>query len=569
MLSLLTTHSKVTSAREAIDAVIRSRALVLDEMAQRRRMLSGAGEVGSVEQVERLMLARKRLARLSVQGPGGAEPELVERFRQALVEAERDKDLAERALAESGRDVRFARQEARAGLREIEASLPEGSGLLGFKRFRYLELPGEGQRLGGMTPSPASHDSYIAYVVRPGGVDTELLNLGSADEIELLVEEIRERVGRESKVTLRSAEAREREYRQIAERLRTRIWDPVKEYLDGLKTVFVVPDGALNLVNLAALPRGQDGYLAEDDLRIHYLSAERDLVRGRRGGEAGGLLAMGNPDFDDETRFVALEGGDGDRFAKRVATDNSGYVTYRGPRSVCESFEAMRFEPLPASELEVEGVARTWALSSSEPAVMELTRGLAGEDSFKRLASDHRVVHLATHGFYLGDECPAYDFQKSADGSPIRFAGLENPLLRSGLALAGANHRQVAGLEEEDGILTAEEIAALDLQGLQWAVLSGCETGAGDARAGEGVFGLRRAFQIAGAQTLIMSLWPVDDDATRTWMETLYRHRFTEGLSTIDSIHQTNLDLLTTRRAAGLSTHPFYWAGFVAAGDWR
>ena len=87
--------------------------------------------------------------------------------------------------------------------------------------------------------------------------------------------------------------------------------------------------------------------------------------------------------------------------------------------------------------------------------------------------------------------------------------------------------------------------------------------------AGEGVFGLRRAFQLAGARTLIMSLWPVDDEATRDWMEALYRHRFTDSLSTLDAVHRASLDLLNARRDAGLSTHPFYWAGFVAAGDWR
>ena len=104
---------------------------------------------------------------------------------------------------------------------------------------------------------------------------------------------------------------------------------------------------------------------------------------------------------------------------------------------------------------------------------------------------------------------------------------------------------------------------------VDWAVLSGCETGVGEPRAGEGVFGLRRAFQIAGARTVIMSLWPVDDEATRDWMASLYRHRLVDNASTIDAVRSASLELLERRREAGLSTHPFYWAGFVAAGDWR
>jgi CHAT domain-containing protein len=135
--------------------------------------------------------------------------------------------------------------------------------------------------------------------------------------------------------------------------------------------------------------------------------------------------------------------------------------------------------------------------------------------------------------------------------------------------LSGANRRRTAAPDEEDGILTAEEIAALDLRGLDWAVLSGCDTGVGEVRAGEGVFGLRRAFQIAGARTVIMSLWPVEDEDTRRWMTSVYDHRFARGAGTAEAVRTASLDQLRRRRQAGLSTHPFYWAGFIAAGDWR
>ena len=146
---------------------------------------------------------------------------------------------------------------------------------------------------------------------------------------------------------------------------------------------------------------------------------------------------------------------------------------------------------------------------------------------------------------------------------------LENPLILSGLALAGANHRDVAGPDQEDGVLTSEEVASLNLNGVEWAVLSGCDTGAGEVRTGEGVFGLRRAFQAAGVKTVIMSLWPVEDQTTRDWMTRLYEGRLMKKLSTADAVRGASLGLLRQRRANGLSTHPFYWAAFVAAGDWR
>jgi len=145
----------------------------------------------------------------------------------------------------------------------------------------------------------------------------------------------------------------------------------------------------------------------------------------------------------------------------------------------------------------------------------------------------------------------------------------DNPLLLSGLALAGANQRRPTPGNPEDGILTAEEVAALDLNGVEWAVLSACDTGVGEIKAGEGVFGLRRAFRIAGARTIIMSLWAVEDRAARAWMRPLYEGRLRDRLSTADAVRHASQTVLAERRAKGLSTHPFYWAGFVAAGDWR
>ena len=135
----------------------------------------------------------------------------------------------------------------------------------------------------------------------------------------------------------------------------------------------------------------------------------------------------------------------------------------------------------------------------------------------------------------------------------------ENPLLRAGLALAGANRRSA------DGILTAEEVATLDLTGTELVVLSGCDTGVGVAQTGEGVLGLRRAFRIAGARTLVTSLWPVGDEDTRQWMLAMYGAR-SGGVSTAQAAREASLKQLRARRGAGQSTHPVYWGGFIAVG---
>ena len=100
-------------------------------------------------------------------------------------------------------------------------------------------------------------------------------------------------------------------------------------------------------------------------------------------------------------------------------------------------------------------------------------------------------------------------------------------------------------------------------------MLSACDTGVGEVKAGEGVLGLRRAFQVAGARTLIMSLWAVEDESARAWMRALYEARLSKRLDTAEAVREASLSVLRERREQGLSTHPVYWAGFVAAGDWR
>jgi CHAT domain-containing protein len=175
------------------------------------------------------------------------------------------------------------------------------------------------------------------------------------------------------------------------------------------------------------------------------------------------------------------------------------------------------------------------------------------------------VIHLATHGFYLEGACD--------DGSETALPGdtlmyRENPLLRSGLLLAGANLHgaQADSLAVDDGILTADEVSGLDLGGARLVVLSACETGLGDVKRGEGVYGLRRAFLMAGARTVISSLWPVPDQQTAEIMATLY----TQGDQPLAArLREAQLAQLKAIRESNGINHPFTWGAFVAIGDWR
>jgi len=560
------------------DAVSRSRALVLDEMAERHHAIAGTEEPEIAHLARTLASVRERLANLSVRGPGNDAPE---RYRARLDKTRQEKEQAERALAEKSMTFREEQTRSRVGLEEVVAALPSDSALVAFVRYGRYEF---GQKQVGKPLQPAP--SYLAFIQLSGQKEPQVVPLGSAKEIDGLVSRWRAQMAQEAMAPGHSPKRSEVAYRTTATELRRKVWDPLATHLQEAKRVFVVPDGALNLVSFAALPVEQASYLIDRGPLIHYLSAERDLVPPETRAKNEGLLALGAPAFDETKLFAALA-------PKIQAPETSPPVQFaalhpfRGNRSACGEFQSLRFEPLPASGQEAEEVVSLWKKGprtnqSETPqvrgaglpnarSILYLSGTEANEAAFKQDAPGRQVLHLATHGFFLGGHC-ASALEPSGkpvnEAQPTAVVG-ENPLLLSGLVLAGANHRRAAGPNEEDGILTAEEIAALDLDGVQWAVLSGCDTGIGEVRAGEGVFGLRRAFQVAGARTVIMSLWPVEDQAARHWIAKLYRGRFINGLSTAESVHEASLGVLRQRRAKGQSTHPFYWAGFVAAGDWH
>jgi CHAT domain-containing protein len=534
--------------RRGWDALIRSRALVLDEVGQRARLVEGAGDV--VDVAKRLEAARSRLSNLLLhEASGDPEKELLARSREEVEQIERE-------LAARSATFRSSRDRAAIGWDQVVSGLPSGAALVSYATYAQ-----DGRR------------ALLAFVV---GVDRvpRVAPLGSADEIDRLTARWRSLAATPPVGGRRDQSLAETACRQAGQALRVRIWDPLERFLVGSNLVLIVPDGVLHLISFVALPATQKGgYLIDSPYAIHYLSAERDVVVGGEALSRGtGMLALGGASFDSKARLPST-----------LTTS----VAYRGlPESrsheireallQCEGLRKMRFQALPGTVTEIDSVTKLWG-SRDEVTVLEGQD--AGERAVKELLPGKRVAHFATHGFFLDRPCGGL---KPVAGDRRAIGGIDteeitppapglsaNPFLLAGLALAGANQRATVGPDEEDGILTAEEIVSLDLAGLDWVVLSACDTGLGDVRSGDGVLGLRRAFEIAGAGTLIMSLWSVEDQSARDWMSRLYAGRFRRNLETAEALREADQGALESLRAQGKSTHPFYWAGFVAAGGWR
>jgi CHAT domain-containing protein/tetratricopeptide (TPR) repeat protein len=512
-----------TELRDLVDAVVRSRGLVLDEMARRRRSLAGAEGWKLRALTRELDWARRRLAYLAVRGPGG---ERLDAHRRLLEEARAEKEAAERALAEHSASFRQEQARDQAGLEAVRGALPPRGALVGYARYA----------------DRGSVPSYAAFVVRPDRAE-RLVRLGSADRIDALVSRWREELLKEGRSGGRSRRRNLETYTAAAEPLRRAVWDPLAPALAEARTVYVTPDGSLGLVNLVALPSSRGRYLAETGPTLQLLTAERDILADEA-PSGRGLLVAGDPDFLRSPSSAPPAGN----------TASSGPAARAAGERDCAVPPTLELRRLPHLAREVAEVAALWrTLAPGEGEALRLSRREATEDAVRRLAPGRRILHLATHGFFLHEGC----FPREA--SP-------EPLLRSGLALAGAGRRAEGGAGPEDGVLTAEEAAGLDLAGVEWAVLSACDTGLGEVREGEGVLGLRRAFQVAGARTVIMSLWPVDDESAHLFMRALYTARLASSHPTPEAVRHSSLEVLRSRRARGESEHPFYWAAFVAAG---
>lgn len=534
-LSLMTREQRDSASATAsiFDELVRSRAMVLDEMSSRAGMRTHSKTPELEALLHGLDGHRRRLAGLLVKPPEGLEPSILE---QRLNDARLAQEAAERAYANAVQSTAVLLNHRDVGLSEIRAHLPGRTALVSYVRYRRYE-------------GHTWREAYAALILVPHLAHVVGLSIGEADLVDRRVNEWRTRVA----TTLSPAAWQRAAGAAADDELIRLIWTPVLKHVQDADRVLVVPDGNLHLLNISALMNEAGRFLIESGPTVHYLSAERDVVQVDIKARPGrGLFALGRPLFrrSPEAEVTSPSAGDSDG---------------------CDSAASLQFEDLPGTAAEVEDIVSVWQKTEAGPTTVRLDAE-ANETAFKTSVQGHRVVHLATHAFVLDDSCrPRLRNRRGVGGLSANLVvpRVVNPLLRSGLALAQGQNNTTRHPEGDDGILLAEEIPGLNLAGTEWAVLSACETALGTLQAGEGILGLRRTFQIAGVRTVISSLWPVEDQATREWMRVLYEARFSEGRDTADSVRRASLRVLEARRSRGDSLAPFYWAAFVAAGDWR
>lgn len=352
------------------------------------------------------------------------------------------------------------------------------------------------------------------------------------------------------------------------------IWQPLDSLLQGINTVYCSPSGLLHRINLGAVPLDSSQTFSDrfqlvlvgSTKQLVESSSSRSLARHKLGKGGGNIAALfGGVEYDSKTVVAAQKNhSEEDR---RGATDIADAETLPFPYdTTLRGGNNNPWRPLPATETEVRNIA---ALLKKRGFKTSLQTGAAAtEETFKQLghppedSGSPRILHLATHGYFFPDpkQTPGDKRRKMDDNTPA-FKASEHPMIRSGLILAGANPTWTTGkppAQGEDGILTAYEISQMNLSNTELVVLSACETGLGDLVGNEGVYGLQRAFKIAGAKYLIMSLWQVSDRLTGELMTEFYRQYLEKKKSVPDAFRDAQQAMRTKYQGSASA-----WAGFV------
>ncbi|HWB00177.1 MAG TPA: CHAT domain-containing tetratricopeptide repeat protein [Pirellulales bacterium] len=469
-------------------------------------------------------------------------------------EAEGPRRIAELSAAKQRIEQELARRSAALSPAErpisvesLQAALPQSSVLVDFVAYKRPRMRARDEH--GKTELFYRHDQGAFIVTRSG---VRLVEIGWSDAVAASIAEWRGPAGDDLGRTPISANA--------ANVLRQHLWGKIEPWLDGKSLVLISPDNLIGRIPFGALPGKEPGaYLIEEYMTVVVPSPAllpEMLADAPRRASGSNVLVVGDVDY-----------------GQAKADAPSSWMHLDGTRDELHAIAELARQRFAADSVSVLDGAR-----ASEPAL-------------RREAGSHRYLHLATHGFYNSErfrDSLARPLRRSTGTTPLasqQALGSFHPGLLSGLVFAGANE---PATNFNDGYLTADEVATLDLGNLDLCVLSACETGLGRAQGSEGLLGLQRAFGLAGARTMIAGLWRVPDQATRTLMEQFYQRLWSSDrhMSKIEALHEAQLWMLRegavdagVRRGltveiidAPLTSSrlpPLYWAAFVLSGDWR
>ena len=541
--------------------LLNGKAVAQEALTQRTLLARQSSDPAIGATLKELSELRSQLATLTLSTPEPGQE--AARFNQ-LDELEQREVALSRHMAEANGDV--FRTDPWVEVASVRRAMPADAVLVDISRFKVRNFEAKGQEEGWLQAR------YAAWLIPSASSQEEIriMDLGEAEKIDQAVQEVRNvlqaALGRQGTISLQGEPKAEKLQQESLKQLAKLVLEPLVQEIGDAKEIVLSPDAALWLVPWGALPLA-DGRYAIEQYQIRYVVSGRDLVTEHATNvQTNKPIIMADPDYD-------------------LNPDKAESVTRAilGEPQPAQSDELRSFEPtasstvlpkftrLPYTAAEAQLISPKLESYTNETPIL-YTDQLALEGIFKAFRNQ-KVVVLSTHGYFLENQkakpldsmlasSETRGIALTVDGKPI-----ENPLLRCGLLLAGCNRSDEARTTgAEDGVLTGMEIVGTDFRGTELVVLSACETGLGQVRNGEGVAGLRQAFQLAGAHAVVATLWQIPDRESARLMTTFFEN-LAAGQTKPDALRNAQLAMIQYRREKHAAAHPFFWAAFTITGE--
>ncbi|MEA3428586.1 MAG: CHAT domain-containing tetratricopeptide repeat protein, partial [Thermodesulfobacteriota bacterium] len=534
-----------SARKDAFNVWLKRKGFVLEVQKRFRKALFDLKNPLAVKTFEELLNVRIRLSNLTF---GMLKSKKSKTILKNMEELEQAKNKLEAKLSQISQAYARAMRINRADSEKVSQCLPFASVLVDFAKIPIVDF------------HPKSKENqqvpwhYLAFVLFPGNPDdVRLIDLGDAERINKTIIKFKKELANTNDTKGVKAI-------KSAEEIYNLVFAPLRKEIGYVKEIFISPDGILNLIPFEVF-KGPDGRFLIEDYTFNYLASGRDMLGfGQIKRKERKALLMGDPDFDMEIekeksmiRGLALKEINQKKISKR-SSEMKGFY----------------FSKLPFTKKEVMAIQALFGKENSEIYV--------GKEALEKVLEHMEtpsILHLATHGFFLSDlEIDDLYYKTISRGISIvpnqigKGVKIKNPLLRSGIALACANSALKSGdVGESSGIVTAEKILGLRLRGTDMVVLSACKTGTGDVIAGEGVFGLRRAFNQAGAKSMVMSMWSVPDKETQELMVEFYKNIISGRMNRCQALRQAVLKEINIVKEKYGHANPLFWGAFVFIGE--
>jgi CHAT domain-containing protein len=526
--------------------LLNGKSITQEILGARTLLTRGSTDQDLVKQVNRLQMVRQQLAALTISGKVTSAKLDSQQSLNQLVEQEQ---LLAKQVAQRNGYLGYSQEWQ--SLDKLRSALPADSTYIDIIRTQLTDYEQE--------LSTEAH--YLAWIIPPlQQGEPKIVDLGSALDIDSAIDTLRASIaesfepnGSLSKLGEVESTAKLDQELQLIAKL---AWLPLQPFLGNRKQVILSPDGALWLLPWSVLPTQKNRLLIED-YSVQLVLSGRDLLKrpaNQHSSTAPAIFANPNYNLTSDNAQARLA---------NLLPD----LKLSFPKYVGQQIPPLRVSDLPSTALESD---------LANPIFSKLTNSktlvFVRDDALELVAEklkNPRYLYFATHGFFLPDQQvqPKLQTEKNIHpdilGTSFR-RSFENPLLRCGLLLSGCNSPRTAGLD--DGILTGMEIVSMDLRGTELVVLSACETGIGKVRNGEGVAGLRQAFQLAGAQSVVSTLWQVPDRDSALIMRDFLTN-LAAGQAKPEALRNAQLTRIAARKEKFGAAHPFFWAAWTVTGE--